>query len=255
MQSDIIAAIITGASTIIAGILGLYKLDRNSKNTNNPRVFSGGVFAALLVMLLCVFIFGIIAGKNIYSTNPNEEQGFTVNIDGKNIKVTPEAYEALYNDKIALEQAVTATPDDSPQQTPTDSPVTPTKRSDYLIYFLEPYQTGSYTKITDNSMKMGGKSYNNGFQLKSSYDDSNALFNFEGKYTAFMGIIGCDDKSEISSITVEFYGDNILLNTMVLNRGDLPQTFSIDVSGVSKFEVKLLDNFTGYVNFADLKVK
>jgi len=252
MQSDIIAAIITGASTIIAGALSILKIDRNRRNTDNSRIFSGGVFVLLLIMLLCMFIIGVIAGKNIFVAVNQNHQGFTMEIDGESIFVTPEMYEDLYNSKKSDEKTTSAKTDIS-SQTPTATPVG--RKSDYLIYFLEPYQTNHYKKVIDNSMKMGGKSYNNGFQLRGSMNENNALFNFEGKYKVFSGIIGCDDESTIDSMTVEFYGDNLLIHTIVLNRGDLPQDFSIDVSSVNKFEIALKDTFSGYMDFADLKVK
>ena len=79
-------------------------------------------------------------------------------------------------------------------------------------------------------MKMGGNKYNNGFKL--------------GR------ILGDEDNT-----TVEFWGDDNLIASQVVKSRDLPKEFSVDLTGIKKFEIRIADGIRYPVDFAEVKLK
>ncbi len=154
----------------------------------------------------------------------------------------------------------------------TDSPSSPTSNATYapstasasagnLVDTYTPFnKSGSFKDFPTSGsdvLSMGGKKYKNAFVLDFYATDGTASYNIEGKYTTLTGIAGVPEKYSVGT-TVNIYGDNALLTTMDIRADQLPQSFSLNVSGVSnlKFEVLETDaninGFYTYIGFAEL---
>ena len=152
------------------------------------------------------------------------------------------------------------TKQDTPVTTKVVEPTAPLKDGVYLLDVLTPYDKGRFywpfgkaSKSSlggENSMTMGGKQYLNGFKLG---EPGYAIFNFEGKYKTLVATVGLDDFENKKSTAVEFFGDGVLIQKVDLLAGMLPKEIRLDVTGVSKFEIK---KTVGYaeVNLAEIQV-
>lgn len=87
-----------------------------------------------------------------------------------------------------------------------------------------------------NSFSMGGTSYHSG--ISSNYGNRSAYYNLDGKYETLSGFYGSTDEyggTADRSITI-FGDDNVLIELTSVARG-LPQSFSIDVTGVRQLQI------------------
>ena len=100
---------------------------------------------------------------------------------------------------------------------------------------------------------MGGKEYKSGFTITDSKNCGQAIYNLEGKYTSFSGLIGNVDGFN-NPATICVYGDDRLLDTLEVEGAALPKEFRIPVSGVRQLKIAGTDNgYSAYqtIGFAD----
>lgn len=207
---------------------------------------------AAVITGIITLVVGFFGGRTMLSN----QQNLTIQVDGQSVTVTPQKYQELQESVRTLTEEnnrLKAMREDSSAEVVSGQAVM--NKKNYLVYLLEPYAQKGYTKVTDNSMKIAGKEYTDGFQLKTGYTTANCIFNLEGKYTSVSGIIGCDDDNEEETVAVEFFGDNVLIDTIVVEKNELPGTFSVDVTGVSKFEIALPQCPYAKVDFSDVKLQ
>lgn len=125
---------------------------------------------------------------------------------------------------------------------------------------LQPYYKsngGLYSYSSNEPMKLSGKEYSKGYKIyRHQYNSSDVSlsYNLEGKYTSISGIIGLDDENNQADTTVMLYADEKLLDTIDLKAGSLQQNFKLDVTGVVKFDIKILSG-SGTVDFANVMIK
>ena len=219
MKKESIVTIITAICTLIAGLMGGYAF----QNTQNVTIE--------------------INGESLDASEIKNKLDI-LEEENQNLKITIENLEA--------DHGAGGTTDGSITEPPFNKPTT---NSEYLVYNLEPYNKSRYRKITDDSMKIAGVSYNNGFQLYTTYSDSHCIFNFEGKYSTLYGKIGCDDSNYTDKIPVEFLGDDVLMETIVVHKNAMAQDFSLNISGISKFEIKIPYASGSDVDFAEVKIQ
>ncbi len=147
---------------------------------------------------------------------------------------------------------------------PTPNPVdggsnTSTKLVDNYQPFNKSDSFKDYPTSGGNSLTMGGKTYKNAFVLDCYAVDGTASYNIDGKYKTLTGIVGVP-KNYSAGTTVNIYGDNTLLKTMDISADQLPQKFSINVSGVSNLKFEVLETsadingFYTYIGFAELEL-
>lgn len=203
-----------------------------------------------IITTLITAIIGTIFGYSIHN-----EQNLTVQIQGQDVNISEvqQKIDSLENEnkelKIQIENM------SSGSQTGKDiSASSKANNSDYLIYKLDPYSESGYRKVTNKSMNIAGVSYNNGFELNTTYSKSHCIFNLEGKYTSLSGKIGCDETNYTDEIPVEFWGDNTLIDTIVIYKDDLAQDFFVNLTGISKFEIKIPYASGSSVDFAEVKI-
>lgn len=175
------------------------------------------------------------------------------NEDFQNIKTTAEkeyvnSVTATVNDFIKQEDYISASrsvkaaldvlPNNSSiialQKTVTDA--TPT----YLLDVCKPYSSYWYDEyIAGETFTMGGKQYTNGFVLGTAPSTSGyALFNIEGNYNTLSFKIGHSDESDMNDTDVKIYCDGVLKETYTINCETLPQTISIDITGVKQIKIE-----------------
>lgn len=203
-----------------------------------------------IVTAVITGLIGLIGGYAIHN-----EQNLTVQINGQNVDISnvQEKVTALENENSELKSQIEDMQNGKDANAFT-KPVS-ANSTDYLVYKLEPYGQKGYKKVTDESMSIAGVNYNNGFELATSYSEGYCIFNLEGKYATLSGKIGCGDSNRTDKIPVEFWGDGALLDTIVLYKNDLAQDFSLNVSGISKFEISIPHEAYSVVDFADIKVR
>ena len=208
---------------------------------------SNSVKAAIITGVFSLFA-GVVGTLGMSSVL---NQNITVNLNGETVAVTPEKYRDLIDENERLKSELKENSSGDKAQ---DKPAS-VKKSDYLVYNMEPYSSERYEKIIDESMNMGGSKYNNGFKLGGSYGAGFATYNFDGNYTELCGLIGYEDPGIEDDITVEFWGDDNLIGTQVVKGRDLPQEFSVDLIGISKFEINIARGIKYSVNFAEVELK
>ena len=209
---------------------------------------SNTVKAAIItgVFSLLAGVIGTLGMSSVFNQN------ITVNLNGEAVTVTPEKYRTLIDENERLKSELKESDLNSKAQSkPVDD-----GKSNYLVYKIEPYSSSmGFKKIIDESMKMGGNKYNNGFKLGYALGDEFATYNFDGKYTELSGLIGFEDPGSGDDATVEFWGDDVLLASQVVKSRDLPREFSVDLTGIRKFEIRIDERIRYSVNFAEVKLK
>lgn len=133
-------------------------------------------------------------------------------------------------------------------------------QSTFFLNELKPVSTtgwywefGSTTNSSmggGNSMTMSGKKYTNGFKFG---EPGTATFNLSKKYSELTGEIGLDDFENKKDTAVSFYGDGKLIKYIELKAQSLPQSFTLDVTGVSQLQIKKEIGYSE-VNLANLKI-
>lgn len=131
-----------------------------------------------------------------------------------------------------------------------------------LVDILQPYQSNDYESFANGvSVVMGGIKRYNGFTLDvyGWNGQSCAIYNLNKEYTKLTGMTGYVDGRTGDGKTwdVNIYADDRLVYTCTVSPGDLPQEFSIDVTGVTKLEFRAgsTNGFSGYIGFAELEIK
>lgn len=135
------------------------------------------------------------------------------------------------------------------------------QRPKFLVDILKPYQSNDYEAFVNGvSVMMGGMKRYNGFTLNvyGWNGQSCAIYNLNKEYMKLTGITGyVDDRTESGDTwDVNIYADDRMVYTCTVSPGDLPQEFSIDVTGVTKLEFRTgsTNGRSGYIGFAELKI-
>ncbi len=130
-----------------------------------------------------------------------------------------------------------------------DTDYDPTEGKSLLLSVCPPYETAGYEK--SDLIKMGGDNYVNGFTLAR---EGYALFNLEGKYSTIEFDFGHVDQTEMKDATIQFTLDGVTGKVIEAHAGDLPQHYSIDVTGVSQVKITTSGYWTTY-GFANLIIE
>lgn len=130
----------------------------------------------------------------------------------------------------------------------------------YLVDVLDPFESTNYEPIKeDQTVMMGGMERKNGFKLGQYFYDARAVYNLNKKYTSISGLVGFVDGASGSTSEVQFYLDDQWYATIKISSGNLPQEFSVDLTGVEKMEIKFENNgrTSEYlaVGFAEVEIK
>lgn len=104
---------------------------------------------------------------------------------------------------------------------------------------------------TNKSMTMANESYAFGYYFTNVFS---ASFNLENTYHQITGILGCED-FKASNGQVDFYLDDVLLQSCMIKAGDLPQKINLNVSGGQQLKI----TFSGFkpdtqIDFADVYI-
>lgn len=141
-----------------------------------------------------------------------------------------------------------------PVITPTPTPQPPSTSGQKLIDILPPYtitySNKYYTSSASDGVKLGGTTYKNSFSIQVPINPQYAAFNFDGRYRLLTGIIGTTD-GQTRDAVVEFIADDKVIKIFEIKGGSIPQSFSIDVTGVRQFTVRHTGN-GGTVGLAEL---
>lgn len=127
----------------------------------------------------------------------------------------------------------------------------PQPKGSLLVNILKPYYwTGFQSNLANTSsggwgnnlhMEMGGVIYNNGIKmdikstLNASLEPVKVYYNLQSRYRKITGTVGLDDSSPSqNSIKFSLFGNGKLLDHLTLKPGQLPLSFSINISGVKQ---------------------
>jgi hypothetical protein len=103
---------------------------------------------------------------------------------------------------------------------------------------------------TSADIKMGNIAYPEGIQFhsaifSSSRQQNDAYFNLDRIYNRLTGLIGLDDDNQWEKVTLTFKGDDIELQKITMLNADLPVSVDLDVSGVRRLTLDVV-NEEGY---------
>jgi len=124
-----------------------------------------------------------------------------------------------------------------------------------LLDVCTAYESSYYTECKNGvrSFYMSGESYTNGFTIKYS---GYAYFNLNGNYNILEFDCGHVDGSDMYGKTITIFLDGIACKTIELSANELPQHFSIEVTGVKQLRFQLGDWRSGEVyGFANVTVQ
>ena len=103
----------------------------------------------------------------------------------------------------------------------------------YLNTVCPPYQTNRYEE--PSTFKMGGNIYNNGFILDNH--GGYAIYNLNGKYQTLEFDLGYVEGGRVDC-QVNIYLDGQIVKTIEMGAEDLPQHFSISLSGALQMKIE-----------------
>lgn len=119
--------------------------------------------------------------------------------------------------------------------TPSTSTGTP---STSIGSYIEPYKEENVS-VTD--MSVAGTHYINALLLRSGYGRAVAYYNVGGRFNSMSGLYSSVDETlESETMTLNFYGDDILLKTVEVHGNQLPKNFTINLTGVSQLMVEAI---------------
>lgn len=104
---------------------------------------------------------------------------------------------------------------------------------------------------TNKCMTMANQPYAFGYYFTNVFS---AFFNLEGSYHEITGFLGCED-FKASDGQIDFYLDDILVQSFQIKADDLPEKIRLDVSGGNQLKI----SFTGFkpdtqIDFADVYI-
>ncbi len=128
----------------------------------------------------------------------------------------------------------------------------------YMSDVLPPYFSTGEIKVNPGSplIRLAGIDYFKGYQF-SFYKSGEMAFNLEGKQQSISGLLGIDDNHGIlEEIALVVTGDEKTLGQYSIKPGNLPQQFTVDVSGVKKLSMKASCNSGNrvYLDLANMMI-
>lgn len=134
------------------------------------------------------------------------------------------------------------------------SPVAKKKMTsyEYLVDVMEPYSSsGVHSFDGATSVQVGGNNYYNGIYIDtwSCY----AIYNLNGRYSKISFTYGNNDYYNDGDQKAVFKTDDEVKQIIERKANDLPQSCTIDVKDVYKFEIDV-EGDRGYFTLADIKL-
>ena len=125
-------------------------------------------------------------------------------------------------------------------------------QKNYLMTVCPPYETDSVS--TNETFKMGGKTYANGFKTYDSL--SKAFFNLNGKYSVMAFDLGHVDGAA-RNLEVRVYLDGNLTETIEMGKEELPKHYTIALNNALqlKIEVESIGSIWGGGALANIEVR
>lgn len=132
-----------------------------------------------------------------------------------------------------------------------------------LVNIYKPYRTRNYELCTGlNKLMISGKSYSNGFKLKTSVwdEESFADYNLSGKYSSVKFTFGyLDDGYTSAEDTLYILSDNEEVASYKLRAGDLARTVKINIRRANKLEFYVKNDIGSnvineYIGFANISL-
>jgi hypothetical protein len=147
---------------------------------------------------------------------------------------------------------------DQPSQSSSNGPI----RLSSIGAYHNTFPGLKYDSAAD--MKIGGKAYEYGVQFTecaflapSQYYV--AYFNLNNDYSRLTGLIGLDDKTDTGGEATVYFGkeENLLIDTLKINPGDLPTNVDIDLIGVNRLIISAppISSCTRYIDLIDMKLE
>ncbi|MCD7777865.1 MAG: NPCBM/NEW2 domain-containing protein [Clostridiales bacterium] len=205
--------------------------DLNNETIGKPRKTGGCLKTAALIIIILAAVSCGIFGFMKYTENYSAAEVFSEIFAGRETEVS-----------------VTETETESETKTETSEIASNSDEEQFTQKTQSEENTKPY-QIEDGSIEdilMGGVTYRDAVRLWSS--DGKAFYNLNGEYLSISGVYGFkDDSSSNSKATLYFYGDNELLTEVVVEVGQLPKDFKLNLSGVYQLRIEA-KSIEGYDN-------
>ncbi len=130
----------------------------------------------------------------------------------------------------------------------------------YLTDVMDAFTSKYYEKYTTEngkSFNMGGNKFTNGFVLQ--YENSEAVFNLNGKYSAVSLDLGHIDGTDNNDAGVQVFIDDRLVEEYEVGYDDVPQKITIPVNNALKIKFSISRNndyyFSGAIGFGNITLR
>lgn len=148
------------------------------------------------------------------------------------------------NSEISTENNNNDVTEDTTDETPSEV---------FLLDVAKPYQDDDvYYFPEEEPVSMGGEIYNNGIIFSGL--DSFVFINLRGEYKTLTYTQGHIDQTDLHDATVMIELDKKKLDPYTLSCEDMPDEYTVDVTGVKQLKIKVtIDGYSQYA-FAEMKL-
>ena len=221
MKKELITAIITGIIGAVGGSAASYTVTNH--NTNN----------------------------NVNTNTSNNT--IIINRDGKEIEITADDYEQLEKDNEQLEQDNQKL-EESLKNNQEKSDAADLENSDFIDSLYDGERYDKYlSSNNDESISIGGKTYNDSFEISNN---GFALFNLDGNYSKVTMDVGRIDDSTVTDAEIKIYLDDKLSGSYKISAEKVLTNIDIDLAGANNMKIALeADSIVryGFVNISAQK--
>jgi hypothetical protein len=128
----------------------------------------------------------------------------------------------------------------------------------YLVSEYQPYNSSYYEEYANGKFFfMGGEKQKNSFTLGQEHWGVKKIanFNIQGKYATLSFKVGqIDGIDNRDNFDVNIYSDGILLETISIESGALPQTVNIPLDNTERLTFEVEQNVCTIAGFSDVKL-
>ena len=124
-----------------------------------------------------------------------------------------------------------------------------------LLDVCKPYETDDYEEFTrGRTFSMAGQDYTDGFNM-NGWSGGYAIWNINGAYSTLEFDLGHVDDTYMGTVSVEIYLDGELYKTIKVNPENLPNHYSIDITGVKQLKIKTTPHSDSRIGMANMVVQ
>lgn len=218
---------------------------------------------AAIITGVCALLAGIIGTFAVTSITNNNSQAVSVYVNGNEVKVNPDEYQAMYDDLEKQYNQLKAKAEDEYNRgfedgkssvitsgNPFGATNPPNQFSESVSLFdLKPYVKGTFDiPVRHNCKDNMGNVYEKSFTGYMSVSDGgqSQTYDIGKKYSTLTGTVAIQEGCEASpdSGYIKIYGDNhkLLWSKTDFSASTKPFEISVDIGGVTDLTIEMVGN-------------